>query len=118
MTGGAEPFHPLLSLILHPYGTLLLNGVLFGLGAAVPIGPVNVEIARRSLRGGFWAGFALGCGAVSVDVTYAVLSSLSVRELAHHSKLMWPLTVAGAAFLLWLSFLSLRAAFRDARSDP
>jgi hypothetical protein len=34
-----------------------LSGILLGLGAAVPIGPVNVEIARRSLPPceGVWA---------------------------------------------------------------
>ena len=31
---------------------LLGNGLLLGLGAAAPIGPVNVEIARRTLRHG------------------------------------------------------------------
>ena len=30
----------------------LLRGILLGLGAAVPIGPVNVEIARRALAAG------------------------------------------------------------------
>ena len=36
----------------------IANGVLIGLGAAVPIGPVNVEIARRTLRSGWAAGVA------------------------------------------------------------
>jgi threonine/homoserine/homoserine lactone efflux protein len=52
------------------------QGVLIGLGAAVPIGQVNVMIARRTLRGGFWPGFAVGAGASSIDVMYAMLSSL------------------------------------------
>src|SRR5688500_19678667 len=73
----------------------LLKGVLLGLGAAVPIGPVNVEMARRALRGGFFAGFALGCGAVTVDVLYLVLSSLSVAQLLNHPRVLKPLAVAG-----------------------
>ena len=39
---------------------ILWKGITLGLGAAAPIGPVNVEIARRAIRGGFWAGFLLG----------------------------------------------------------
>ena len=35
---------------------LIAKGIALGLGAAVPIGPVNVQIARRTLRGGFGAG--------------------------------------------------------------
>ena len=40
------------------------RGILLGWGVAVPLGPVNVEIARRTLRRGFRAGFFLGMGAV------------------------------------------------------
>src|SRR6187551_2601489 len=62
--------------------TMFAKGVLLGLGAAVPIGPVNVQIARQALRNGFGAGFALGCGAVTVDVFYAALTSVGVERLA------------------------------------
>ena len=36
---------------MHQFIGIFLKGVILGLGAAVPIGPVNVEIARRTLRG-------------------------------------------------------------------
>jgi L-lysine exporter family protein LysE/ArgO len=97
---------------------ILGRGIALGLGAAVPIGPVNVEIARRTLRGGFAAGFALGCGAVSVDITYAVLASLSLRRIFDQPLLHWSITFGGIAFLLYLSFLSIRGAVRDSRADP
>jgi L-lysine exporter family protein LysE/ArgO len=92
--------------------------VLLGIGAAAPIGPVNVEIARRTLRGGFPAGFALGCGAVSVDVFYAILSSQGVKRLVDHTGFMKTLGYAGAAMLLWLGVMSLRAAWRATTTDP
>ena len=88
------------------------------MGAAAPIGPVNVEIARRTLRGGFLAGFALGCGAVSIDVTYALLSSLSLGRLMNRAAIRWPVTVGGIGLLLYLAFLCFRGAGRDLRTDP
>ena len=91
---------------------LILRGILLGIGAAAPIGPVNVEIARRTFRGGFWSGFALGCGAVTVDITYAVLSSLSLAALLRRPAILPPIEIAGGAFLLYLSFLSFREAKR------
>ncbi len=96
----------------------ILQGIVLGLGAAAPIGPVNVEIARRTLRGGFRQGLLLGCGAVTVDVGYAILSSLSVRGLADRPAVVVPLTVAGAAFLAYLGVQSLRAARAAWRVDP
>lgn len=102
-----------------PFSTsLIVNGIVLGLGAAVPIGPVNVEIARRTLRQGFAAGFALGCGAVSVDVTYAVLTSLSLGRALNRPAVLWPTAILGTAFLLYLAFLSFRGAWRDWRADP
>ena len=86
----------------------LAKGVLLGLGAAAPIGPVNVEIARRTLRHGFRAGFFLGVGAVTVDVSYAILVSFSIRPVLDRAWLLNGLTWAGAALLTWLGWLCLR----------
>ena len=99
------------------YGLLKL-GIVLGLGAAAPIGPVNVEIARRTLRGGFVPGFALGCGAVSVDVLYAVLSSQGLQRVLDRPVVYWTLAVGGIAVLLYLSGLCFRAAWRARRIDP
>ena len=98
--------------------TLFGNGIVLGLGAAVPVGPVNVEIARRTLRRGFAAGFALGCGAVNVDVTYAVLTSLSIGQFLNRPGVLWPVAILGTAFLLYLAFLSFRGAWKDWKADP
>lgn len=96
---------------------LIIEGLALGLGAAVPIGPVNVEIARRVLRRGFGNGFALGCGAVTVDVTYAVLSSFGLRPVLDRPLLLWPLTIGGMLLLTFLGVMSLRAARDALRSD-
>ena len=99
------------------YGLLKL-GILLGLGAAAPIGPVNVEIARRTLHFGFRPGVALGCGAVSVDVFYAVLSSLGLQRAVDHPVLFHVLAVGGVVILLYLSGLCFRAAALAMRADP
>jgi len=98
--------------------SMILKGLALGLGAAVPIGPVNVEIARRVLRSGFRNGFALGCGAVSVDVTYAILSSLGVRSLLDRPHLRMMIAIAGLVFLVALGVLSIRGALHDLHTDP
>ena len=97
---------------------LIGKGIALGLGAAVPIGPVNVEIARRTLRGGFLAGFALGLGAVTIDVTDAILSSLSLGGLLNRPQIRGPITIGGIVFLLYLAAMCLRGAIRDFHADP
>src|SRR3954468_22756240 len=110
-------FIPLATLPTPPLA-LLARGVLLGLGAAVPIGPVNVEIARRTLRGGFFAGFALGCGAVTVDILYAALSSLSFTRLLTAPAVARVAGAAGVVLLMYLAFLCFRAAAKARRKDP
>ena len=97
---------------------IFVSGLTLGLGAAAPIGPVNVEMARRALRGGFWAGFALGCGAVSVDVSYAILSSLSIGPLVNRPAVRFPVGIAGFVFLVYLGMQSLRSVRRHLKADP
>jgi threonine/homoserine/homoserine lactone efflux protein len=90
----------------------IVRGLVLGIGAAAPIGPVNVQIARRALTRGFWAGFALGCGAVTVDVTYAVLASLSLGPLLTRPMIDRAVSVIGAAVLAYLGIGCLRSAAR------
>src|ERR1039458_1781020 len=86
---------------------VMWQGGLLGLGAAAPIGPVNIELARRTLHRGFWSGFALGCGAVSVDICYAALSSLALHPAHNHPLALRWLGLAGGLFLGWLGVMSL-----------
>ena len=95
----------------------LFEGILLGLGAAVPIGPVNVEIARRTLAGGFLAGAALGCGAVTVDVTYAALTTFSVTPLLDHHGVRLPLLIGGTAVLAYLGIMCLVSARKATRQE-
>ena len=96
---------------------VIWRGCLLGAGAAAPIGPVNVELARRILRKGFAAGFALGCGAVTVDVCYAALSSLSLRPMQQHPWFIKTLGIAGGVFLGYLGCISLRSGLRPGTAD-
>jgi L-lysine exporter family protein LysE/ArgO len=97
--------------------SLLFNGILFGLGAAMPLGPVNVEIARRTLRRGFAAGVALGAGACTVDVCYTVLYAVGVARFTSYPWVYWPLAICGIGILGYLGVTSLLGA-RQASRNP
>jgi L-lysine exporter family protein LysE/ArgO len=96
---------------------LLSKGVLLGLGAAVPIGPVNVDIARRTLRQGFTFGVAIGSGAVTVDVIYAIVASIGWAPLIGHAWVTYTLGSAGVLLLLYLSAMCFKGIVQAARSS-
>ena len=92
-------------------------GLLLGVGAAVPPGPVNLEIARRAARGGLLAGAAVGFGAVTVDVILATLLSLGVLALIDASPLLRvPISLVGVVLLTYLGYGALRNFVRGRRS--
>lgn len=90
-------------------GGFLLMGLILGLGAAIPFGPINLEMTRRNLAYGTAFGIALGLGACAADLTYLLLLTLGVLELLNHPLLLRIVGVLGAGVLLWFAYLSIKA---------
>ncbi len=98
-------------------GGLLVEGMVVGVALAAPIGPINVEIVRRGLRGGFLHGWLVGFGAVSADTIYCALVVSGIAPLADSALLRVPLYLAGAAVLAVLGMTRLRAALAGENVD-
>jgi len=81
-----------------------LEGFLLGLGAAVPLGPINVLIMSNALRH-YGAAVALGSGAMSADITYLLLILLGLFHFMEDPTIKLVMAVAGSAFLLYLAWL-------------
>lgn len=103
---------PFLLATAPPIAAAFASGAAIGLGAAVPPGPVNLEILRRTTRGGFLAGASVGFGAVTIDVCFAVLTVLGTLSVLNALPFVrYPVTVVGIALLIYLGLGSL-ASFR------
>lgn len=88
---------------------LLFFGILLGLGAAIPIGPVNLEIVRRNLRFGTSSGLALGLGACFADVTYLILLCLGTLSLLQYPEVLRLIGFVGSLVLAWFGISAFRA---------
>lgn len=91
---------------------LLVSGAMVGVALAAPIGPINIEIVRRSLERGFWPGWMLGLGALTVDGAYALLAVTGFAQFAIHRGPRIALYLAGGLMLAWMGWVSLREARR------
>lgn len=58
---------------------LIFKGILIGIIASAPMGPVGVLCIQRVLNKGRWQGFATGVGAAFSDIFYALLTGLGIR---------------------------------------
>lgn len=97
----------------------LIKGLAIGFGIAVPVGPIGLLCIRRSLDGGFVAGFSAGLGAATADFTYGMIVALGFGALAAAiDPVRAPLQLAGGIALLWLAWRGLHSADPDARPAP
>lgn len=87
----------------------ILFGLLLGWGAAIPIGPMNLEIIRRNLTLGTRFGVAFGAGAASADITYIILLSLGLLVLLQNPTSMTIITLVGSCILLYFGYKALTA---------
>lgn len=61
---------------------LYITGMVIGLMASAPVGPVNVMAIRRAAHYGFLPGFIAGMGAVLADGVFALGAAFGVTTIA------------------------------------
>jgi len=102
---------------------LLSKGLMAGLAIAVPVGPVNVMCASRTLTRGRLAGFMSGLGAATADALYGAIAAFSITFviafLQHHE--FW-IRVVGGLLLIGIGVMYFRkrgekAIEREAKRD-
>lgn len=82
---------------------LILNGMLIGIIASAPMGPVGVLCIRRTLNKGRWYGFVTGVGACVSDIIYAMITGLGmsfVMDLITNPTNKFWLQISGSVVLL------------------
>ena len=57
---------------------LAVRGMVVGIVASAPMGPVGVLTVQRTLNKGRWYGFATGVGAAASDLIYAMITGLGM----------------------------------------
>jgi len=89
---------------------LLLIPVTFVIGflAAIPLGAVQVEVAKRSLKGYLKQAILIAAGSASSDLFYGFVAVFGVAPFLEEKKLMAFFWLAGAAVLSALAFMTLK----------
>lgn len=88
---------------------LLFYGLLLGYGAAIPFGPINFEIIRRTLRFGFWYAWLFGLGAASADLVYLILWLLGATPFLSYPLVLKCIGIIGSLVIATFGILALLA---------
>ena len=81
---------------------LILKGLIVGIVASAPMGPVGVLTIQRTLNKGRWYGFVTGVGAALSDIIYAVVTGLGlslVMDFVERGTAMLWIKLAGGVML-------------------
>jgi L-lysine exporter family protein LysE/ArgO len=95
----------------------LLQGFIFGVGAAVPIGPINIIIMDRALRN-YKSAVAIGAGALSADITYLVFILLGLVTFFNNPFFLEMLGMFGSVFLLYVSYMIFKSRNKELNKSP
>ena len=94
---------------------LLSKGLMAGLAIALPVGPVNVLCASRTLRKGRLSGLISGLGAATADALYGAIAGFSITFLIEflEREEFW-IRVVGGLLLVAIGVMYLRTPARAA----
>jgi threonine/homoserine/homoserine lactone efflux protein len=82
---------------------LVLKGMLIGMVASAPMGPVGVLCVQRTLNKGRWFGLATGIGAAASDIFYAAVTGFGmafVMDFINNEQNKFYLQIIGSVMLL------------------
>ena len=82
---------------------MMFKGLIIGIIASAPMGPVGVLCVRRTLSKGRWPGFATGIGASVSDIIYALVTGLGlsfVVDIIEDPIIAYWMKIAGSIVLL------------------
>ncbi|TRX70683.1 LysE family translocator [Carboxylicivirga sp. M1479] len=83
----------------------IIDGVIIGISASIPLGPIGVLVIQRTLNKGHLSGFVSGLGAAVSDTIYAIIAGFSLSFIVGfiESQLLW-IQIFGAIILISLGF--------------
>ena len=82
---------------------LFFKGLIVGFVIAVPLGPIGILCARRTLTHGRRAGFVSGMGAATADVFYGFVAAFGTTFISEFfTGYQFWIRLAGGAFLCFL----------------
>ncbi len=91
---------------------LILKGMLIGIIASAPMGPVGILCIQRTLKKGRWYGFVTGIGASVSDIIYALFTGFGmsfVMDLITNPTNKFWLQISGSVILMFFGIYCWRS---------
>ncbi|CAA6825170.1 MAG: Lysine transporter LysE [uncultured Sulfurovum sp.] len=80
-----------------------IEGFLLGMGAAIPLGPINILIMNHALKN-YKSAVACGFGAMSTDIMYLFLILFGLTSFVENPLIFKVLGLLGSLFLAYMTY--------------
>ena len=100
------PFHVPINIL-----DFIFKGMMIGVIASAPMGPVGILCVQRTLNKGRWFGLATGVGAAASDIIYAAFAGFGmsfVMDLINNDQNRFYLQIVGSVMLLCFGIYTYR----------
>lgn len=90
----------------------IFKGIVIGILASAPMGPVGILCVQRTLNKGRWYGFVTGVGATVSDLIYALITGVGmsfVLDFVNNAQTRFILQIIGSLMLLIFGIYSFRS---------
>ena len=99
------------------YILFITAAFIMGFLAAIPAGPVQIEVARRAINGHLRSSFMVVLGAFTVDVLYGVIAFFGIAPFLKKEIVMAAFWLIGGIFLLTLAYIIIKNKSKQRFTD-
>ncbi|WP_315906490.1 LysE family transporter [Priestia koreensis] len=90
---------------------MIVQYMVLGISLAAPVGPINLEMIKRGISGGFWSSWLVGLGGMTVDLLFMLFIFWGLTPYLQKEGVLLTVYGAGALMLLWVGFQSIKQSF-------
>jgi threonine/homoserine/homoserine lactone efflux protein len=88
--------------------SLFFTYFLVGLAIAMPVGAMTVEMTKQGLKKGFFHGWAVGLGGMTIDFLLIIALYMGLSSVLSLPYIQIPMWLIGACFLAFLGYDSIK----------
>ncbi|MDA8105018.1 MAG: LysE family transporter [Nitrospiraceae bacterium] len=99
------------------YFLFVISAFLLGFIAAIPAGPIQIEVVRRSINGHLKASLMVILGAFVSDVIYGSIAFFGITPFLRERMVMAVFWLGGSLILIFLGVLTIRNTLRPGDPD-
>ncbi|SNZ02665.1 Threonine/homoserine/homoserine lactone efflux protein [Terribacillus aidingensis] len=90
--------------------SIFLTNLLLGFSIALPVGTVTIEMTKQGLKNGFWHGWMVGVGGMTVDFLLMAALFLGLAPILAAPAIQTGMWLLGAIFLMYIAYDSIKNA--------